>query len=67
MYSAQSSGCLTRVVVDDDDVEVAQLQAVLKRIQYSLRGVPDDQRAYLAGALLNLAVSRMVVSRRTSG
>lgn len=59
MYS-QSARCLTRVMVDDEGVEVAQLQAVMHRIQQSLRSIPDEQREYVANALLNLAVSRMV-------
>ena len=59
MYS-QSARCLTRVMVDDTGVEVAQLQAVMHRIQQSLRSIPAAQRDYVANALLNLAVSRMV-------
>jgi hypothetical protein len=45
---------------DDRGVEVAQLQSVMHRIQSSLRDVPMAQREYIANALLNLAVSRMV-------
>jgi hypothetical protein len=53
--------CLTRVVIDDDcGVEVAQLQSVMQRIQSMLHDVPQAQREYIANALLNLAVSRMV-------
>jgi hypothetical protein len=47
-------------MVDDEGVEIAQLQAVMHRIQHSLRSIPDEQRDYVANALLNLAVSRMV-------
>lgn len=56
--NAFASHCLTRVMTDDDrGVEIAQLQAVMQRIQSSLRGVPPAQREYIANALLNLAVS----------
>lgn len=61
MDSVVSRRCLTRVMTDDDrGVEVAQLQSVMHRIQSSLRNVPQAQREYIANALLNLAVSRMV-------
>jgi hypothetical protein len=45
---------------DDRGVEVAQLQSVMHRIQSSLCNVPMAQREYIANALLNLAVSRML-------
>jgi hypothetical protein len=51
--------CLTRVVIDDAGVEVAQLQSVMRRIQQSLRGIPGEQRDYVASALLALAVSHL--------
>ena len=60
MKSAHSARCLTRVMVDDDGVEIAQLQSVMQRIQRSLFGIPTEQREFVANALLNLAVSRMV-------
>ena len=61
MNSVVPRRCLTRVMMDDDrGVEVAQLQSVMHRIQSSLRDVPQAQREYIANALLNLAVSRMV-------
>lgn len=61
MPSMPAPRCLTRVVVDDDTaVEVAQLQSVMQRIQCTLRDVPPAQREYIANALLNLAVSRML-------
>jgi hypothetical protein len=47
-------------MVDDDGVEIAQLQSVMQRIQHSLRSIPVEQREFVANALLNLAVSRMV-------
>jgi hypothetical protein len=58
--AVHSRRCLTRVMVDDDGVEVAQLQTVLHRIQHSLRDVPSEQREYIANALLSFAVSRVV-------
>lgn len=52
---------ITRVVDGDDhDVQLAQLQAVMQRIQSALRNVPAAQRMYLGNALLNLAVSRIL-------
>ena len=61
MNSVVAPRCLTRVMMDDDHgLEVAQLQSVMHRIQGSLRNVPQAQREYIANALLNLAVSRMV-------
>lgn len=56
-----SPSCLTRVVIDDEvTLEVAQLQAVMHRIQCMLHDVPQVQREYIANALLNLAVARML-------
>ena len=60
MQSMHTARCLTRVIVDDAGVEVAQLQAVMQRIQASLRSIPAGQREYVANALLNLAVARLV-------
>jgi hypothetical protein len=55
------SSCLTRVVVDDEfDLEIGQLQLVMQRIQQSLRDIPPTQREYIANALLNVAVTRML-------
>lgn len=51
--------CLTRVVIDDEGVDVAQLQSVMRRIQQSLRVIPGEQREYVARALLALAVSHL--------
>jgi hypothetical protein len=47
-------------VIDDAAVEVAQLQCVLQRIQQRLSDVPLAQREYIAAALLNVAVARML-------
>ncbi|HEY6644871.1 hypothetical protein [Povalibacter sp.] len=61
MPISQTPRCLTRVVIDDDcAIEVAQLQSVMQRIQCLLHDVPQAQREYIANALLNLAVSRML-------
>jgi hypothetical protein len=60
VHSLNSARCLTRVMVDDDGLVVAELQSVMQRIQNSLRSIPIEQREYVANALLNLAVSRMV-------
>ena len=61
MSSISSSRCLTRIVAGDDmSLEIAQIQTVMTRIQTALRGIPDEQRGYVANALLNLAVMRMV-------
>ena len=61
MSSISSSRCLTRIVAGDDmSLEVAQIQTVMTRIQTALRGIPDAQRDYVANALLNLAVARLV-------
>jgi len=55
------SNCLTRVVMDDGfDLEIGQLQAVMQRIQNSLRDIPGSQREYIANALLNVAVVRLL-------
>jgi hypothetical protein len=61
MNAVVAHRCLTRVMTDDDrGLEVAQLQSVMHRIQSSLRDMPMAQREYIANALLNLAVTRMV-------
>jgi hypothetical protein len=54
-------------MIDDDcSLEVAQLQGVMQRIQDMLHHVPQAQREYIANALLNLAVSRMLKEEGTS-
>lgn len=54
-------GCYTRVVIDDAcDLELVQLQSVMRRIQSSLQDIPAAQRTYIGNALLNLAVNRML-------
>ena len=61
MRSPQTSACITRVVMDGGcDIELAELQSVTQRIQQSLQHIPASQRVYLANALFNLAISRMV-------
>lgn len=58
---SSGSNCLTRVVVDDGfDIEIGQLQSVMQRIQQSLSDIPPSQREYIANALLNVAVTRML-------
>jgi hypothetical protein len=56
MHVDFSTRCLTRVIVDASDVEVAQLQSAKHRIQQALQCVPSEQREYIATALLHLAV-----------
>lgn len=61
MSSTSSARCLTRVMIDDDcGIEVAQFQAVMHRIQCMLHDVPAAQREYIANALLDLAIARML-------
>jgi hypothetical protein len=56
-----SSRCLTRWVSDDHiELEVAQLQTIMSHIQAALHDIPARQRSYIANALLNLAVARMI-------
>jgi hypothetical protein len=59
--SRSSSHCLTRWVSDDQvQLEVAQLQTIMLQIQGALHEIPMRQRSYIANALLNLAVARMI-------
>jgi hypothetical protein len=45
MRSNETSGYMTRVVVDGhQELELAQLQAVMQQIQAPLRDIPDSQR-----------------------
>jgi hypothetical protein len=62
MHAAFSARCLTRVIVDTSDVEVAQLQFAKLRIQEALQSVPLEQRDYIANALLNVAVLQTFAS-----
>jgi hypothetical protein len=62
MHAAFSSRCLTRVIIDTSDVEVAQLQSAKLRIQEALQSVPLEQRGYIANALLNVAVLQTFAS-----
>jgi hypothetical protein len=52
--------CLTRWVADDDGIEVAHLQEVMMRIRSAFHEVLIAKRSYIANALLNLAVARMI-------
>lgn len=61
MGSIVSQRRLTRVLAGDDiALEIAQIETVMTRIQNALRDIPEAQRGYMANALLNLAVSKMV-------
>lgn len=61
MKSVLSQRTLTRVVQDNDsELQIAQIQAVMLRIQSALRGIPREQREYVANALLNMAVSKLI-------
>lgn len=62
---------ITRVVDGDDhDVQLAQLQVVMQRIQTALCNIPAAERIYLGNALLNLAVRKILCaegSQQTTG
>ncbi|MGC3981994.1 MAG: hypothetical protein QM808_12095 [Steroidobacteraceae bacterium] len=61
MRDVPAQCCITRLVDGDNhDLQLAQLQAVMQRIQLALRDVPLAQRAYLGNALLNLAINRIL-------
>jgi hypothetical protein len=66
MCDADSQCRITRVVDGDDhDVQLAQLQLVMQRIQTALRNVPAAERIYLGNALLNLAVQKILCAEGT--
>ena len=59
--SRPNAACLTRWVSDDQvELEVAQLQTIMSHIQSALHEIPARQRSYIANALLNVAVARMI-------
>lgn len=61
MSAIKISNCITRVIVDGDrDLELAELQSVMQRIQQSLPHLPASQCGYIGNALLNLAVCHML-------
>lgn len=61
MCAIEASTCITRVIVDGDhDLELAELQAVMQRIQHSISHLPASQCSYIGNALLNLAICRML-------
>lgn len=70
MCNSDSQCRITRVVDGEThDVQLAQLQVVMQRIQTALRDVPTAERIYLGNALLNLAVNRILCeegSQRTA-
>lgn len=70
MCDSDSQCRITRVVDGDDhDVQLAQLQVVMRRIQTALSNFPASERIYLGNALLNLAVQKILCaegSQRTA-
>jgi hypothetical protein len=64
MHAVASRRRLTRIVTGDGNVEVAQLQSVLLRIQAALHEIPPSQRDYIANALLNQAARRIAEGER---
>lgn len=79
MRSMLPPGGLTRVVVDaEHECEMAQLESARQRIERAVielqsalpADMPQEQREYIANALLDLAVSRVpytVAFRRAFG
>jgi hypothetical protein len=63
MRPAISNQCLTRVVIDDEGLEVAHLQVVMQRIQQALRTIPSEQRGVIADGLLSFAIASMTERR----
>ena len=54
-----STLCLTRVVVDDHAwLDVAQIDAVMRRIQAALQEIPEGERTFIANALFRVAVAQ---------
>lgn len=49
--------CLTRVVLDDSSIDIAQLQIIMDRIQQMLPRIPAAERDYISNALLSFAVT----------
>lgn len=64
------NGCITRVVDGNGhDLQLAQMQTIMQRIQTALCDIPTAERTYLGNALLNLAVNRILCeegSQRTA-
>ena len=58
--SDNGSNCLTRVMDDQCAMHVTCVQDVMQKIQSSLQHIPPTHRHYIANALLNMAVSRMM-------
>ncbi|MGE0187831.1 MAG: hypothetical protein AB7F79_00770 [Steroidobacteraceae bacterium] len=49
-----ASQCITRIVDGTrHELHLAQLQAVMQRIQTSLRDIPEAERTHVGNALLN--------------
>jgi hypothetical protein len=56
---AIASPSLTRIVTSENNVELAQLGVVLRRIQAALHDIPAAERDYIANALLSEAARRI--------
>jgi len=56
----ETSNCLTRVMDDQCTMHVTCVQDVMQKIQAALQHIPPTHRHYIANALLNMAVSRMM-------
>lgn len=56
----ETSNCLTRVMDDQCAMHVTCVQDVMQKIQNSLHHIPPTHRHYIANALLNMAVTRML-------
>jgi hypothetical protein len=57
------SNCLTRVMDDQCVMHVTCVQDVVQKIEASLQHIPSAHRHYIANALLNMAVGRMMNSQ----
>jgi hypothetical protein len=57
---SDDQACLTRIVGDECDVQVTRIQNVMQRIEHALVNIPPTHRHYVANALLNMAVSKMM-------
>jgi hypothetical protein len=56
----ETSNCLTRVMDDQSAMHVTCVRDVVQKIQSSLHHIPPTHRHYIANALLNMAVTRML-------
>jgi hypothetical protein len=65
MTIAHTPPRLTRVVIDDSCVEIAQLELVAERIHELLPAGSAQERDYIANALLNLGFGRCIEAKQT--